>query len=125
VHVDGSLLAVAAIAEAQELPARPDLGRAPGERPQDPLLGVGEIEVDAVQLRGARAAVQVQAPVQRDGDVGRVIPRRRRAPQHRVRAGHELARRERLDQVVVGAEREPVQAIGDGRLPCQHDYGNA
>ena len=45
-----------------------------------------------------------------------------RTPQHRAHARHELARRERLHDVVVGAELEPDDAVRLVAVPAQHDH---
>ena len=47
------------------------------------------------------------------------------APQHRAQPGQQLARRERLGDVVVGAELEPDHAIGLVAARGQHDHRDA
>ena len=55
----------------------------------------------------------------------RLLEPRLRAPQHGANAREQLARRERLREVVVGAELEPADAIGLLVARRQHDDGHA
>src|SRR5581483_2185962 len=86
-----------------------------GERAEQLELDEGQLDRLAVALDDATRHVD-EEPVHLDPLLGRRLeqPRRLRATEQRAHAGAELSDRERLRDVVVGAELEPVE-------PRQHD----
>ena len=86
------------------------------------LLG-RELHVVPVDLHLAAAGVDEQLPVT-DLRRLRLLPLRRRAAEDRLHAGDELARVERLRQVVVGADLEPDDLVDVLVASRQHQDRN-
>ena len=104
-----------------QLVAREDLARVRGEEPEQVELLRGELQQLARRV-GPRGVAGVDHERRRT----RAAPRSRlgrRAAQHRLDARGELARRERLRHVVVGAELEPDDPVGLLAAGRQQDHG--
>ena len=91
-----------------------------GHEPEQVELASGQAQrlvvPGHVPARGVdREPVEAQPLLGHDVELG--------APQHRANACGELARRERLRHVVVGAELEPDDAVGLLAAGGQHDHG--
>ena len=95
-------------------------GRA-GQRGEDLELDVGGRHDVAVARHGALARVDAQAADLDRALVVGVGARHARAPQRRLHARAELAHRERLGDVVVGAELEPEDLVDLLGLGGEHD----
>src|SRR4051794_3730097 len=123
VHVDGPRIAVRGVAPhaREQHVAREHPSRRARERGQDLELHVGRLHDVAVARHGALARVDAQtAHVHRALVVG-VRARHPRAAERRLHARAELAHRERLGDVVVGAELEPEDLVDLLRLGREHD----
>ena len=95
----------------QQLVARDDAALLERERVQEPELGRRQVRALAVHVRLHLARVDPQLL-----DLDRLAARRRRlrlraSAAGRLDAGDELLHRERLDEVVVGADLERVHAV--------------
>ncbi len=122
-NVDGALVDrdVAAAGEIHERAARDHATGSPHQHEQEIDLEPGELDGLAVDPRLAAGRVDGDARrAQLVGDRGRVG-----AAQHRAQPGEQLARRERLGDVIVGTELEPDHAIGLVAARGQHDDGHA
>ena len=103
-----------------ELVAREHLSRVAGEEPEQVELLRGQLQLTAALADLARPLVDGEVV---DGELlaaGRMGPG---AAQHRAHARDELARRERLRDVVVRPELQPHDAVGLLAAGCQHDHG--
>src|SRR5277367_871071 len=93
----------------QLLPRKRNTGM-PGQAPQQIELGSGEADVPALQQDLAAVSVDRQTTGLDVSD--RPLLRRRNTPQDRLDPDHQLPRRKRLDDVVVGTQFEPSDAVG-------------
>ena len=95
--------------EVHELVAGERLAGVAGEEQQQLELALGERDLLGGDGHPARGRVDHElAELERRLRVGARV----QAPQHGVDARHELGRRERLDDVVVGAQAQPDDAVG-------------
>src|SRR5262249_38051294 len=109
---------VLALERVVELLARQHAPRRPRQRGQELELGVGEGRAPSLDGDLARAEVDLQAAgaeARGRGDV---------AAEHRADARQELARVERLGQVVVGADLEPDDLVHVLALGGEHQDGD-
>jgi hypothetical protein len=119
VHVDGALLdvVVAAPHVVEQLRARVDAVGVRHEEMQQPVLGGADVHRLVAGVHAVRGAVQAQ-PAHRHRAVGVVVAR---AAQHGLDARQQLARRERLDHVVVGTQLQSEDPV-DLAVACgEHD----
>ena len=94
----------------------------PREVQQDAVLGAGEVHRLSGQLDLPRQRIDLQVA---DGDAGLLVRLHVRSAQNRLDAADELARRERLGHVVVGAELEAQDAVDLVAARRQHDDRDA
>ena len=123
VHVDRARVAVGAVApDAREQHvARQHAARAGGQREQDLELDEGGLH-RSPRTSTARLAGSMRSSWTSSGPlVGRLAPGHARAAQRRLHAAAELAQRERLGDVVVGAELEPEHLVDLLGLGGEHD----
>ena len=124
VHVDRAGVAVGAVAPdaREEHVARPHAPGAGRQGDEDLELDVGRLHRRAAHLDGALGGVDAQlVDLERLLAGARLAPGHARAPQRRLHPRAELAQREGLGDVVVGAQLEAedlVDLLGLGR---EHD----
>ena len=90
-----------------------------GEEQQQVELALGELRLLAADERAPAAGVDREAV---EAQRRRLLRRGVDPAQHGVDAGHELGRRERLDDVVVGAEPQADHPVGLLALGGQQDH---
>ena len=90
-----------------------------GQEPEELELPRGEAQRLPLLGHDARGGVDLEAV---EGEPLLLRARRLGAPQHGADAGRELARRERLRHVVVGAELEPDDPVGLLASRGEHDH---
>src|SRR3954452_15114936 len=117
--VDGRLVAPDA---GHQLVAGEDVAGVRGEEPEQLELLRRELDGVAVATRLATAAVELDL-----AEDDRLARRRVSvaAPENRAHTRRELARRERLSDVVVGPELEPDDAVGFLAAGGEQDHGQA
>ena len=121
-HVDGALfdVSIAPPDPVEQLPAAEYPLGVGHEKMQQPVFGGAERDLALARADPMTGVIELQALDLHH--VGRA--RRRGSPQHRLDAGQQLARRERLGDVVVGAALEAadlVLLLGSGG---EHDDRN-
>src|SRR5262249_6181400 len=104
----------------QQLLAREHLARRRAQERQQVELAPAQLDVLFAHAHLTRGEVELQL---RDGQ-RRWAVGRARATQDRADTRHELARGERLHDVVVGAELETHDAVGFVASTAQNDHGN-
>src|SRR3954451_12080151 len=122
VHVDGSGIAVLGVPPdvlEQRLAGENPTGRA-GERTEDLELDIGDADLLLAQGDHAAAEVDLEVALVDRLLVGRLADHPR-APQRRLDPAAELAHREGLGYVVVGADLQPRDLVGLTSLRGQHD----
>src|SRR5438046_1730055 len=110
VYVDRALLDIDVVAPdlVEKLGTRVDAARVRHEEAQHAELEGAQLDVAAVSHDAARCGIELET---RDLD-HHVGVLRRAAAHHRLDPRKQLARRERLHQVVVGARLEPGDLVG-------------
>src|SRR3954453_2123644 len=124
VDVDRPRVAVCAVAPdaGEEHVARPDAAGVRRERREDLELHVRRRDLGAAYAHAPLGEVDAQlVDVQRLLVGDRVAPRHPAAPERRLDAAAELAQRERLGDVVIGAELEPEDLVDLLGLRREHD----
>ncbi len=94
-----------------------DLAGAAEHELQDRPFAAGERELLLADVGAARLQVHAQVAQAQHAAAARLV-----AAHQRARARHQLAQRERLDEVVVGAALEPAHAILDGVARGEHQH---
>jgi hypothetical protein len=124
VRVHGAGLEVAAVAPhvAQELIAAEGPSRAARQPVEELELGGGQAQLAPVQPHDVRREIDHQ---RLEGDALLRDLVAAVAPENRLDAQHQLARRERLDDVVVRPQLEADHAVGLGAARGQHDDRDA
>src|SRR5262245_21422420 len=122
-HVDRAVvgLPVEAARGLQDAVAGEDAPAVPHEEREQLELGGGELEGAALEPRRARVPLDLERPHLHRLARLRAGP----AAQNRLEACHQLARFERLGQVVVGPQLEPDDAVHDAAAGGEHDDGHA
>ena len=122
--VDGALIALEVVAQdlLHELHARIDAARITGKRGQELEFGGGE--VDLLAFDEHLVAGDVDHEVAEVQHLELALHLSVGTAEQGADTGDELARRERLDQVVVSAELEADDAVLDLALRRQHDDGH-
>ena len=122
VRVDGPLARAVAPAPdvGEQLLARVDDAGARGEQRQQVELGRGQVHRLAADLHPAGRGVELEHADPQRVAGGRGPPLD--PPQQRAHARHQLARRERLGHVVVGADAEPDEHVGLLAARGQHQH---
>src|SRR5919204_2491975 len=120
VHVDRAVegLELLALHEVHQRLAREDASGALGERHEEIELERREAALRAVEPHAARVAIDLQPAVAQHARLRRAIG----APQERLQAGEQLARLERLWQIVVGADLEADDAVHRLAARREHEH---